>query len=62
MATLPAPGTPLSPTVGAPNRQSFVRPFSEDKSAAFLILFYVGTTVLTGWSALYFGINFYLIV
>jgi sensor histidine kinase YesM len=160
MATLPAPGTPISPTVGAPNRPPFVRPFFEDKAAAFwklqaagwtgylvlravsslstgvslqtivpviiesilgycitlllsvlygyyrgfprvagvlltvatlvvaslfyafvdafsysfmraqpgvelaafLILFYVCTTVLTGWSALYFGINFYLIV
>ncbi len=160
MATLPAPGTPLSPTVGAPKRPPFVRPFFEDKAAAFwklqaagwagylvlravsslstgvslqtivpviiesilgycltlllsvlygyyrgfprvagvlltvatlvvaslfyafldafsysfmraqpgvelaafLILFYVCTTVLTGWSALYFGINFYLIV
>ncbi|NJR79799.1 sensor histidine kinase [Sphingomonas corticis] len=160
MATLPAPGTPLAPTVGVANRPLFVRPFFEDKAAAFwklqaagwtgylvlrsvsslstsvslqtivpviiesilgycitlllsvlyasyrtfprvmgvlltvltlvgaslfyafldafsfsfmravpgvdlaafLVCFYVCTTVLTGWSALYFGINFYLIV
>ena len=65
MATLPAPGTPLSPTVGAPNRPPFVRPFFEDKAAAFWKLQAAGWTgylVLRAVSSLSTGVSLQTIV